>query len=279
MNKSICFAAIVALTLSGTCVEAAPAGDAFTYQGRLTDNNAPANGLYDLSFTLHDVATGQGTLSVDPVQFDNVPVENGVFSVQLDFGSGLFAGEQRWLAIAVRDGASSGPYELLAGRQELTAAPYAQYALNVPPTNPRTIIPSITSLSGVISQIPAGGVGNPPWVFAGPQATVSVANGQRITASAVGSFKTQSQGVLNAFSAICMQPTVGGAITPINGGTGIETSFPNALVNQSLQMGAAQTLLVATAGSFRVGLCVQNANAAGLTLFGNRVDGWVMVSN
>lgn len=278
MNKSICFAAIVALTLSSTCVEAAPAGDAFTYQGRLTDNNAPANGLYDLSFTLHDVATGQGTLSVDPVQFDDVPVENGVFSVQLDFGGGYFTGEQRWLAIAVRDGASSGPYELLAGRQELTAAPYAQYALNVPPTNPRTIIPSITGLSGGISQIPAGGA-NASWTFAGPQATVSVATGQRITASAVGAFTMVNPGSIRAFSAICMQPTAGGAITPINGGNGLETWFPDGFQGQYRQMGASQTLLVATAGSFRVGLCVRNTSGTGLNLSGDRTDGWVMVSN
>lgn len=278
MNKQICIAAIVALSLSGTCVEAAPAGDAFTYQGRLTDNNAPANGLYDLSFTLHDVATGQGTLSVDPVQFDDVPVENGVFSVQLDFGGGYFTGEQRWLAISVRDGASSGPYELLAGRQELTAAPYAQYALNVPPTNPRTIIPLITSLSGSIVPIPAGGA-NAPWTFTGPQATVSVATGQRITASAIGSYAPNNSLLVRTFSAICMQPTAGGTLTPINGGTGTETIFPDGSGGLSRQMGAAQTLLVATAGSFRVGLCVRNTSGSGTALNGDRTDGWVMVSN
>lgn len=279
MNKSICFAAIGALTLYGTVVEAAPAGDAFTYQGRLTDNNAPANGLYDLSFTLHDVATGLGTLSVDPVQFDDVPVENGVFTVQLDFGGGYFTGEQRWLAIAVRDGASSGTYELLAGRQELTAAPYAQYALNVPPTNPRAIIPSITSLSGsVVSSIPAGGP-TAPWTFSGPQATVSVATGQRITASAVGSFRIVDAGTLRAYSAICMQPTAGGTLTPINGGTGVETIFPVDSQGEYRQMGGSQTLLVATAGSFRVGLCARNTSTGGLSLAFDRMDGWVMVSN
>ncbi len=278
MNKSICFAAIGALTLYGSFVDASPAGDAFTYQGRLTDNNAPANGLYDLSFTLHDVATGLGTLSVDPVQFDDVPVENGVFTVQLDFGGGYFTGEQRWLAIAVRDGASNGSYELLAGRQELTAAPYAQYALNVPPTNPRTIIPSITSLSGGFAQIPAGGP-SAPWTFTGPQATVSVATGQRITASAVGSFTTVNAGSIRAYSAICIQPTAGGTLTRLNGGTGLETWFPEGSQGQLRQMGGSQTLLVATAGSFRVGLCARNINVDAHSLRFDGMDGWVMVSN
>ena len=33
-------------------------GTAFTYQGRLNDGGAPANGTYDLTFALFDEATG-----------------------------------------------------------------------------------------------------------------------------------------------------------------------------------------------------------------------------
>ena len=32
-------------------------GTAFTYQGRLTDQGAPANGIYDLRFTVYDALT------------------------------------------------------------------------------------------------------------------------------------------------------------------------------------------------------------------------------
>ena len=32
-------------------------GTAFTYQGRLSDSGAPANGVYDLQFTLRDALT------------------------------------------------------------------------------------------------------------------------------------------------------------------------------------------------------------------------------
>jgi len=34
-------------------------GSAFTYQGRLVDNGAAANGTYDLQFVLRDAATNQ----------------------------------------------------------------------------------------------------------------------------------------------------------------------------------------------------------------------------
>ena len=33
-------------------------GTAFTYQGQLSDGGAPARGIYDLLFTIYDLATG-----------------------------------------------------------------------------------------------------------------------------------------------------------------------------------------------------------------------------
>jgi hypothetical protein len=45
--------------------------------------------------------------------------------VKLDFGSGAFNGDARWLEIGVRPGASTGAYTTLDSRQELTPAPYA----------------------------------------------------------------------------------------------------------------------------------------------------------
>ena len=273
MTRLFGIAALFAL--AGASVQAAtPLGDGFTYQGRLTDNNAPANGLYDLSFTMFDAATGPGTLFLDPLQLEDVPVENGVFTVQLDFGSGYFNGQQRWLEIGVRDGVSVGAFDLLAGRQELTAAPYAQYARQV---NPRVVIPSITSLSGAINSISAGG-GNAPWVFAGPTATVSVGIGQRITAEAVGSLATGTPGVLLAYAAMCTQPAAGGTLTTMNGGNGVAEYFPDG-VGQYRQLTGSQTKLAAAAGSFKVGLCIRNTSGTGLNLSGDSVSGWVMVSN
>src|ERR1035438_2976411 len=64
-------------------------GTAFTYQGQLNDNGTPANGTYDLSFGLFNVGTG-GSPVVAPFTNSGVAVNNGQFTVVLDFGSGLF---------------------------------------------------------------------------------------------------------------------------------------------------------------------------------------------
>ena len=103
-------------------------GTAFTYQGRLTDGVNPATGIYDLSFTLYDSAGEAGTVG-SPVPKFGVGVTNGLFTVALDFGAGLFNGAARWLEIAAKtNGAST--YVTLAPRQPLTPTPYAVYAPN-----------------------------------------------------------------------------------------------------------------------------------------------------
>jgi len=98
-------------------------GTAFTYQGRLTDGGGPADGTYDFQFELYDAFDGDNLLGT--VTPGDVPVSGGLFTVKLDFGSNLFSGDERWLQIGVRPGASSGAYTPLTPRQELTPAPYA----------------------------------------------------------------------------------------------------------------------------------------------------------
>lgn len=107
----------------------ASVGTAFTYQGQLTDDGDPATGTYDFQFELHDHPTSDsqvgGTLYVE-----DKDVNAGLFTVPLDFGSGLFTGQARYLEIGVRAGDSSEDYTTLAPRQELTAAPYALHSLS-----------------------------------------------------------------------------------------------------------------------------------------------------
>ncbi len=108
-----------------------PLGAAFTYQGKLTDGGAPANGTYDFEFKLYDDLSG-GIQVGNTVTQDDVTVTDGLFTAQLDFGSGAFQGESRYLKIGVRPGSSTGTYATLTPRQPLTAAPYASYALAAP---------------------------------------------------------------------------------------------------------------------------------------------------
>jgi hypothetical protein len=101
----------------------------FTYQGRLQDSGLPAHGLYDLEFRLFKSETEPDEVR-DPVRLEDVPVEDGVFSVILDFGTGAFDGDPRWIGIGVRPGDSIDDHDLLEPRQPVTGAPYALFALN-----------------------------------------------------------------------------------------------------------------------------------------------------
>jgi hypothetical protein len=105
---------------------AAPMGTAFTYQGRLIDANKPADGLYDFQFKLFD-ANVAGVQKGSTIDINELDVIDGLFTVLLDFGSGVFDGNTVWLEIGVRPGDLHDPnvYTILSQRQEITAVPYA----------------------------------------------------------------------------------------------------------------------------------------------------------
>lgn len=127
----------LALTLCTAAITyAAPFGTAFTYQGRLNDAGNPANGLYDFKFSLYD-ANAAGSKVNSDVNILDVNVANGYFTAKLDFGSGVFDGNDRWLEIGLRAGNLNDPnsYTTLSPRQEITPAPYALYAKAVPEAN------------------------------------------------------------------------------------------------------------------------------------------------
>ena len=105
-------------------VQAEPVGTAFTYQGELQQSGDPATGSYDFQFDLFD-AEVNGDPVTTPIQLENVNVQDGVFTVELDFGSASFSGERLWLEIGVREGASTGGFQGLTPRQQISAAPFA----------------------------------------------------------------------------------------------------------------------------------------------------------
>ena len=105
--------------------EAAPMGTAWTYQGRLMDANFPADGLYDFIFGLFDGPEGPGELDARVIH--NLDVIDGYFTVELDFGSDIFDGSDRWLQVEIRPGELEDPnvYTLLNPRQRIAPVPYA----------------------------------------------------------------------------------------------------------------------------------------------------------
>ncbi len=288
MNKHLAALTLLALTTALPRLGFAdPVGDAFTYQGRLLDNGQPANDLYDFSFFLHDAATG-GTLALDPVSLDDVPVEDGVFTVSLDFGGGLFTGERRWLEIRVKGNQPGDSYETLVGRQEITPTPYALYALsgNPGPAGPQGTsgVLAVASFAGTISTIPAGG-GNAPWVFAGPTATVTVAAGQRLTGSAVGSIQHLSTTLAVPVGVnLCLLNTdapAGTAPESFHTNTYPDVTVPVKADNSQFlhQVSSAASRVVSSAGSYRVGLCLKNKSPSVALPANDYVNGWVIVSN
>jgi hypothetical protein len=103
---------------------------AFTYQGKLTDMSAAANGNYDFTFRLFDAASDGTQIGTDVV-LDNVQATNGIFTVNLDFGTNAFSnGAARFLEISVRTGASTGAFTTLSPRQQITSAPFSIKSLN-----------------------------------------------------------------------------------------------------------------------------------------------------
>lgn len=101
---------------------------AFTYQGRLNQSGAPtANGIYDLQFSLFNVASG-GAAVAGPLS-STMGVTGGLFTVSLDFTGTPFTGQNLWLQIAVRTN-GIGTYSNLSPRQPITSSPYAIRALD-----------------------------------------------------------------------------------------------------------------------------------------------------
>lgn len=139
LTRRICLAASLGLFLSGQvwCPAATPLTSAFTYQGRLEALGVPYEGTADVRFRIFEVPT-EGLQLTDQV-FWTGEVTRGFFTVQVDFGPGVFRGDEAYLEIAVRTPAGSEEeFTTLLPRQRVSVTPYALYALtgNVGPQGP-----------------------------------------------------------------------------------------------------------------------------------------------
>jgi len=114
----------ILLALFGGVHQAVAQGTtAFTYQGQLHDNGTNANGACTLIFKVYDALTSGNQIGSGIT--NNVPLANGLFSVNLDFGTGVFNGATRWLDITITNG---GVTQTLSPRVQVLPTPYAQFA-------------------------------------------------------------------------------------------------------------------------------------------------------
>lgn len=129
----------VALVLSLPLCAQTPMGTGFTYQGELSTGGSPANGTFDLRFTLYDQATGGSPVSAVACAED-VAVADGRFTVLLPFtvpGNGLAT----YLEVEVRSNfalpcPNVSEFTTLSPRQAITPAPVATFAQAVTATAP-----------------------------------------------------------------------------------------------------------------------------------------------
>ncbi len=135
-------------------------GTGFTYQGRLNSSGSPTSGNYDFRLKLFVDAFGN-TQAGSTVLTNGVSVTNGLFSVAIDFGAGMFTGTSYWLEIGVRTN-GAGSYTSLAPLQALTPSPYAIFANSAGSATTATTAASATAATTATtaSAVGANGVNN-----------------------------------------------------------------------------------------------------------------------
>ncbi|HMJ88948.1 MAG TPA: hypothetical protein VK530_03985 [Candidatus Acidoferrum sp.] len=187
-------------------------GTAFTYQGQLSNGGSPATGIYDFQFTVRDAVVAGNGVGTFPLSA-TLPVTNGLFTVTLDPGAGVFTGATRWLEIAVRT-SGAGAYTTLVPRQSITATPYAVRSAGAAVAS--SVTPGAVTAAGLapgaVSQVsnPSGSI-NALQVDANgligvgtnfPQAGLHVASGNNIVAPHVlASMRDELGGYTNLLGA------------------------------------------------------------------------------
>jgi len=120
-------------------------GTWITYQGYLENSGGPVTDNCDFQFSVYGSLSGSDQYGSTQTHL-NEWVENGYFTVQhLDFGLGVFQGDERFMEIAVSCPTGSASYTTLNPRQPVSPAPYA---LALPGLWTQNISPSPNLIGG-----------------------------------------------------------------------------------------------------------------------------------
>lgn len=130
------FAGVVALLsavagmamMPGEALAQPTAARTFTYQGKLTSEGSPVDGLVTINYRIYSALTGGSPISLGTV---NTTVVDGLLTFEVPLGATgqtQFTGAERFLEIEVVR--SGFPTQVLSPRQALRPAPYSLFALN-----------------------------------------------------------------------------------------------------------------------------------------------------
>lgn len=159
-------------------VSAQTAADAFTIQGFLEVDGAPANGQYDIELDIYTAPGGAAGLLIADNFFGPVEVRDGVFSIEFlpEFQAGvlwpsLLNAPEAYLQFGVRPSGSGAAFTALPVRPKLTGVPRASFATDIPASlKPFTL--NGTTVTTTASRV---GIGT-----ASPQFTLDVAGEGRV---------------------------------------------------------------------------------------------------
>jgi hypothetical protein len=225
---------------------------AFTYQGRLLNSGQPANGYFDLQFTLFGDAGG-GVPVANVIAKPPIAVSNGLFVTTLDFGAAGFPGNKRWLEIAVRPTGNTGSYVTLSPRQRITATPYALLATTI--ADGAVTAEKLSASGGVDGQVLKLAAGNLAWETGTGAGVSAVTAGTGLTGGVITNTGTIAidtsvvprLGAANSFS----NPGNNFVGTFAGNGSGLTNMPGTALVDSSVnsnKLDAATRALLGTGG-------------------------------
>jgi hypothetical protein len=108
----------------GDISSAATVNSRISYQGVLTESGTPVNGNRNMVFNFYTNNTCSGVAVLQVIK-NNVPVTDGLFSVELDVTHGVFWGQALWLEVEV-GGTPIGCEEILPVPYALSLRPGAK---------------------------------------------------------------------------------------------------------------------------------------------------------
>ena len=160
---------------------------AFTYQGQLSVNGQPANGLYDLEFSLYNAASGGSQVGLTVTNLA-VGLTNGMFTVTMNFGAASYNGQALWLAVAACTN-GYGVFTPLNPLQPVTSTPYSVHSLNAGTAANVTGPISLAQLPGTVVTNGGNISGNFTGTFNGSGAGLTNLNASQLTTGTVPVFQ------------------------------------------------------------------------------------------